>query len=195
LVTVVPELGSIIGNAELNSKKDLQEAFSQLMKCDSTNIASQVSNLLARGDAVPEYELIHRLNQQFPGDVGIFTVFFLQHFVLQPGEALFLPANEPHAYLSGGNAFILNYELMPAGPKIPKITLLDCMECMANSDNVVRAGLTPKFKDVDVLTTMLTFDTGREWTMKPEELESGRLLYKPPVNEFAVECFEVGMSS
>ena len=54
-----------------------------------------------------------------------------------PGEAIFLPAGEPHAYLKG-----------------------DCVEAMACSDNVVRAGLTPKFKDVDVLCDMLSYGMG-----------------------------------
>lgn len=67
----------------------------------------------------------------------------------------------------------------------------DCMECMANSDNVVRAGLTPKFKDVDVLTGMLTFEAGKDWIMPSVELEIGKLLYKPPVDEFAVEVYDV----
>lgn len=49
-----------------------------------------------------EADLIERLSLQFPGDVGIWSTFFLQHFTLQPGEAVFLPANEPHAYLYGG---------------------------------------------------------------------------------------------
>ena len=43
-----------------------------------------------------------RLNSQFPCDVGILGPLFLNHFVLKPGEATFLEANEPHAYLSGG---------------------------------------------------------------------------------------------
>lgn len=47
-------------------------------------------------------ELIVRLNYHFPGDIGIFAPFFLNHFVLQPGEASFLAPNEPHAYLYGG---------------------------------------------------------------------------------------------
>ena len=55
-------------------------------------------------------------------------------FIIQPGEAMFLRANLPHAYLSG-----------------------DCVECMACSDNVVRAGLTPKFMDVETLCEMLDY--------------------------------------
>ena len=80
--------------------------------------------------------LFHRLNQQYPNDIGIFCVFFLNHFTLQAGEAVFLAANEPHAYLSGS-----------------------CIECMATSDNVVRAGLTPKHRDVNVLCSMLTYNS------------------------------------
>ena len=46
--------------------------------------------------------LLLRLNSQFPGDVGCFSVYFLNYMVLQPGEAIFLEANLPHAYLAGG---------------------------------------------------------------------------------------------
>ena len=69
------------------------------------------------------YDLVKRIHNQFPGDVGIFCIYFLNYLKLQPGEALYMAPNEPHAYLSG-----------------------DCVECMSNSDNVVRVGLTPKFR-------------------------------------------------
>ncbi|CAG8465361.1 7764_t:CDS:2 [Paraglomus brasilianum] len=73
-------------------------------------------------------ELIVRLSTQYPGDIGVFAVLILNYVKLNPGQAIFLGANEPHAYLFG-----------------------DCVECMAASDNVVSTGLTPKFKDVPVL--------------------------------------------
>ena len=47
-------------------------------------------------------ELLLRLNSQFPGDGGCFCIYFLNQMLLQPGEAMFLEANLPHAYLSGG---------------------------------------------------------------------------------------------
>jgi mannose-6-phosphate isomerase len=69
-------------------------------------IKQKISELLDRNEKgaekSPEIDLVRRLSTQFPGDVGIWSVYFLQHFTLQPGEALFLPANEPHAYLYGG---------------------------------------------------------------------------------------------
>lgn len=73
---------------------------------------------------------------RYPDDGGCFCAYFLNVVTLQPGEAMFLGPNEPHAYLAG-----------------------DCIECMACSDNVVRAGLTPKFKDVGLLCRMLTYTT------------------------------------
>jgi mannose-6-phosphate isomerase len=79
--------------------------------------------------------LLLRLHKSYPGDVGCFAIYFLNYRILNEGEALFLGPNEPHAYLYG-----------------------DCVECMATSDNVVRAGLTPKFMHVDVLCDMLTYD-------------------------------------
>lgn len=46
--------------------------------------------------------LIVRLNSQFPGDVGCFCIYFMNHIILKPGQAMFLAPNLPHAYLDGG---------------------------------------------------------------------------------------------
>lgn len=76
-----------------------------------------------------------RLLGEYPGDIGVFSPYFLNSLTLAPGTALFLGAGEPHAYLAG-----------------------DCVEIMACSDNVVRAGLTPKYKDAATLLSMLTYN-------------------------------------
>lgn len=47
-------------------------------------------------------ELLLRLDSQFPGDVGCFCIFFMNHIILKPGQAMFLAPNLPHAYLDGG---------------------------------------------------------------------------------------------
>lgn len=75
-----------------------------------------------------------RLAEEFGPDIGVVVALFLNHVELQPGEALFLPAGNLHAYLSGAG-----------------------MELMANSDNVVRGGLTPKHIDVGELLAVLDF--------------------------------------
>lgn len=113
-----------------------------------------------------------RLCSQFPGDVGVFSPFLLNVVTLEPGDAIFLGANEPHAYLSG-----------------------DCVEIMACSDNVVRAGLTPKFKDVSILCEMLTYKCGRPEILKGTTFQSeGACIareYTAPVPEFMLQQFSI----
>ena len=75
-----------------------------------------------------------------------------------PGDWFLIDANEPHCYLQG-----------------------ELVECMINSDNVVRGGLTPKLKDVDTLLSILPFEnaqTREVWT--GSQLQEGVLEYKPP---------------
>ncbi|BFZ58142.1 Mannose-6-phosphate isomerase [Savitreella phatthalungensis] len=118
-------------------------------------------------------ELVVRLDSQFPKDVGLFSTFFLNYVKLAPGEAMFLKALDAHAYLSG-----------------------DIVECMAASDNVIRAGFTPKFKDVDVLTQNLTYAYApaaaqkmqpTSWSKSTPSSDTVKtLLYDPPIDEFAV---------
>lgn len=120
-------------------------------------------------DADTESELLRNTfkhcNNYFPNDIGSLSIFFLNILQLKPGDAIFLAANEPHAYLSG-----------------------DCIECMACSDNVIRAGLTPKFKDVETLLEMLDF-RGKNATEKffqPVDIGPYSKLFQPPVKDFAV---------
>ncbi len=122
-------------------------------------------------------DLVIRLDKQFPGDIGLFVLFFLNYIKLEVGEAMFLKADDIHAYLSG-----------------------DIIECMAASDNVVRAGFTPKFKDVDTLVDMLTYSYApiEEQKMVPVDYPyvtlnstayssaSAATLYDPPIEEFSV---------
>lgn len=86
------------------------------------------------GELTDKEELVLRLEKEYPGDVGVIASFLLNYVKLNSGEALYLGANEPHAYIHG-----------------------ECVECMATSDNVVRAGLTPKKLDVPTLCSMLTY--------------------------------------
>jgi len=68
----------------------------------------------------------------------------------------------------------------------------DCVECMATSDNVVRAGLTPKFKDVETLCNMLSYTSGQDWIINGTPLPTGTgFSYDPPVDEFSVNMYKV----
>ena len=101
-----------------SNKKALQKAFTALMNSDKTAIAELAKELIAvaerEGDdfaggggpanSGKEWaDLIVRLNGQFPGDIGLFVLFFLNYVRLDVGEAMFLKADDIHAYLSGGN--------------------------------------------------------------------------------------------
>ncbi|KAK6309323.1 hypothetical protein J4Q44_G00207860 [Coregonus suidteri] len=95
--------------------------------------------------------------------------------VLEPGQAMFLGANEPHAYLYG-----------------------DCVECMACSDNTVRAGLTPKFIDVSTLCEMLNYSPAPASTKIFPSMQDPSdpfvYLYDPPVPDFTVMRIQVPVS-
>lgn len=107
-----------------------------------------------------------RLLRQYPADRGALAAFFLNIVALEPGQSVFLGAGEPHAYLEG-----------------------TIIECMANSDNVVRAGLTPKHIDSAVLTRMLTYREGLPRIERGQETAPGERVYRPPVPEFEVSVW------
>ena len=103
-----------------SNKKALQTIFSILMKTDKSVIASAAKDLVASakkegttfaGEGGPSNtgkelaDLIIRCNSQFEGDIGLFVSFFLNYVKLEIGEAMFLKADDIHAYLSGGTLF------------------------------------------------------------------------------------------
>ncbi|KAF1945926.1 mannose-6-phosphate isomeras-like protein [Clathrospora elynae] len=208
----VPSLRKLVGEEEANkfedavkgketsdkdadveaNKKALQSTFTKVMNTDKEALATASEELIKAAksegsefagsggpsnDGKELADLVVRLNSQFPGDIGLFVQFFLNYVKLDIGEAMFLKADDIHAYLSG-----------------------DIIECMASSDNVVRAGFTPKFKDVENLTKMLTYSYApiSEQKMDPKDYSrvkmnasayssnSSNMLYNPPIPEFAV---------
>ncbi|CAI4212200.1 unnamed protein product [Parascedosporium putredinis] len=148
-------------DALAKSKAILKKAFGSLMASSQADVDAETEKLvkLAKSDGadfaaggVPSISgekmaaLVERLYGQYGNDIGLFVQFFLNYVELQVGEALFLTADDIHAYISG-----------------------DIVECMASSDNVIRAGFTPKFKDVDTLVSCLTYNFApiEEQKMKP----------------------------
>lgn len=102
--------------ANTNEKTALRDLFSALMTAPAEKVKEELRRLVTRyteGREKPEEsgvkELVLRLASQFPGDIGSFCAFMLNYVKLQPGEAIFLGAGEPHAYISGGpwTTFIL----------------------------------------------------------------------------------------
>lgn len=111
------------------------------------------------------------LGERYPGDAGIVTALLLNLVHLEPGEALFLGAGNLHAYLHGTG-----------------------VEIMANSDNVLRGGLTPKHVDV---ATLLDIVDARPLPVDVQQppLQGGAARYRTPVPEFSLTRLEVDGSA
>lgn len=143
----------------------LRTGFSSLMSASNETVTSALDGAVKRTKTAAERSLTDnlflRLISYYPGDVGCFAAYLLNHVRISPGHAFFMAANEPHAYLKG-----------------------QCVEIMACSDNVVRAGLTPKFKDVSTLVNMLTYNDGPPTIMTGDNIDEFSTVYKPPVQEF-----------
>jgi mannose-6-phosphate isomerase len=111
-----------------------------------------------------------RIAADHPGDLGIVASLLLRHLVLRPGEAVFLPAGGPHSYLHGTG-----------------------IELLANSDNVVRAGLTPKHIDVPELLRLVD-PAAAVPVIEPRPDGAGVLAYDSPAPEFRLYRAEPGMA-
>lgn len=101
-------------------------------------------------------------------DKGVFSIYFFNIVNVKPGEAVFQGAGLPHAYLEGQN-----------------------IELMANSDNVLRGGLTPKYIDVPELMKHTLFEGIVPNIMKGNEIRIGEKNYPCPVPDFAISKIEL----
>ena len=153
-----PELTCFIGQSTYRRLSDSRERpypeqqglvrsmYATLVKrsiADQEELGRVITHLDERlnkstGSLPEEARVFLDLRKTYPEpDVGLLSVFLMNLIHLEKGQAVFLKAGIPHAYLEG-----------------------NIVECMANSDNVVRAGLTHKFKDVETLTEILTYELG-----------------------------------
>ena len=116
----------------------------------------------------PSLETVVTLAEQFPGDSGVLCSLLLNRLRLQPGEGLYLDAGQLHAYL-GGTA----------------------VEIMANSDNVLRSGLTSKHVDVPELMKVLTFEQLEDPSLTANELG----IFETPAPDFCLRRMEQGQET
>lgn len=120
-------------------------------------------DMALQGDALDSLtrDCILELRSRHPGDRGLLAPLYLNVFLLQPGEALFLEAGVLHAYLEGAG-----------------------IEIMGNSDNVLRGGLTPKHIDSLELTRILDFRPYTGGILKPQNIGPGVQAYPTAAQEF-----------
>ncbi|MCV7032177.1 mannose-6-phosphate isomerase, class I [Mycobacterium sherrisii] len=117
----------------------------------------------------PEAKTVLELGERYPGDAGVLASLLLNRISLAAGEALFIPAGNLHTYLRGF-----------------------AVEVMANSDNVLRGGLTPKHVDVPELLRVLDFAPTAEKQLRPHvRRDELAVVYDTPADEFAVALLTI----
>ncbi|MEO3872084.1 mannose-6-phosphate isomerase, class I [Nonomuraea sp. B12E4] len=150
----------------------LRTVFASIFDDASRPLLAQVEQALLGqegGDGLGVYAGIARA---CPGDPGVVAALLLHHVNLLPGEALYLGAGVPHAYLGGIG-----------------------VEIMANSDNVLRCGLTTKHIDVPELMRVVDFTPGDPFLVRSERDVPGEHHYRPPAPEFALTRYDLSEGS
>jgi mannose-6-phosphate isomerase len=126
-----------------------------------------VHHVQDRGPFSLECRTVLELSELYQGDVGVLAALLLNRLVLGPGEAVYLPAGNLHAYLRG-----------------------TAVEILANSDNILRCGLTPKHVDVPELLRVLNFGDTRMPILRGEAAAPHLLVYPTDAPEFELSRLE-----
>jgi mannose-6-phosphate isomerase len=144
--------------------------FHELMNMERTHRDEVIHEALAnaRTSDTPEGYWIDRLHQSYPGDPGVLAPIYLNLLEIPPGRALFLPPKTMHAYLYGTG-----------------------MEIMANSDNVLRGGLTAKHVDLAELLNTLEFDPLFPDPAAPEKMDGPEQRFAAPADEFCLSVIRL----
>ncbi|HEX7573588.1 MAG TPA: mannose-6-phosphate isomerase, class I [Bacteroidota bacterium] len=177
-----PELDDIAGNGLVGRVREagsdseliasLKLLYGAIMRraSDETElipvIAAIVDRLSGKRDPGPEEVLFVEQYGLYGADVGLFSFLFFNLIHLKSGQAIFTEAGIPHAYIRG-----------------------NIVECMANSDNVVRAGLTGKFKDVGTLLDILTYRFA-EYPIINREQKADGVVYHTGAGEFEITAYQ-----
>ncbi|MBY5944698.1 mannose-6-phosphate isomerase, class I [Photobacterium rosenbergii] len=154
--------------ASAQDGRGLRQLFETVLSFDGEPKQALLASLIswAHREQSPLAQLVIMLSGQYPGDIGLLAPLMLNVVELEPGEAMFLDAGTPHAYIQGTG-----------------------LEVMANSDNVLRAGLTPKHIDVGELLACCRFEALQDDKLLIQPQQQGvETLYPVPVDDF---CFSI----
>ena len=142
-----------------NFYTDIMNFSNETLEFVIKSILRKIRKLNRRTKEEKEFLLQYK---NFGIDVGLISILLFHYIELKPEEAIFTGAGTPHAYLKG-----------------------NIIECMANSDNVVRAGLTDKFKDVETLLSILNYKSSNNKKMIPPSAKT-KFTYPAPISEFKI---------
>jgi len=148
-------------------EKTLRHLFARMLELQGQTKKNTIAEALDRaGTAWPEDPIsrwVLKLSKAYPGDIGILAPIILNLVGLAPGQAMYLPAGQLHAYLEGVG-----------------------IELMANSDNVLRGGLTPKHIDRDELMEVLCFQSSDPGVMRAQPSSPTEACFLTSAAEFAL---------
>ncbi|HEM7911273.1 TPA: mannose-6-phosphate isomerase, class I [Citrobacter koseri] len=163
---LMPALAEFRGNLTCEGFKHFFVSLMQLAQREKDSVLKQLQVCLDSGGFTHLQSFITCLMRDYPGDIGILAPLFLHCITLEPGEAMFLRAGTLHAYVHG-----------------------TAVEVMACSDNVLRAGLTPKKINLPELVKCTVFREIQEQELRllPDDTGTERN-YSVPVEDF---CFSV----
>lgn len=184
-----PEMGAVLpdfrerlrqAGTDAAARRDLlRTLYGTIMTLPQTQVDALLDPLIQRLERAssldkdtPDFWAL-RAAEDFPlpgghRDRGIFSVYLLNLVRLRPGQGTFQPAGTLHAYLEGVN-----------------------VELMANSDNVLRGGLTPKHVDVSELMQVLAFEEGPPEILSGERVSATETRYRAPVDEFVLSRIQL----
>jgi mannose-6-phosphate isomerase len=153
-------------------KKKLEDFFAHIMTMPLPKRAQLVARAADKAKAIsdqdPAYHWLLRLHTHYPDDIGVISPLLLNLVHLKPGQAIFLNAGQLHAYLDGMG-----------------------VELMANSDNVLRGGLTPKHVDLPELLRILDFAPRCLEILEPQASADAEKAYPSPVEDFRLSVIEL----
>ncbi|WP_127959287.1 mannose-6-phosphate isomerase [Serratia microhaemolytica] len=165
------DIAAFLQQPDLTHLATLFAALLAMSEQQKTHALSQLKKALVTQSGEP-WDTIRFIADFYPDDSGLFSPLLLNVVTLSPGQAMFLAAETPHAYLHGV-----------------------ALEVMANSDNVLRAGLTPKFIDIDELLANVQFDPQPASGLLTQPEQRGNELYFPiAVNDFAFSLYTLSTS-
>ncbi len=169
----VPALASTVQalRTAVGPEAALRTAVTGLLSLDQGSRGPLVQAVVDAAGALdtPADALVAELGARYPGDIGVVLALLLNQVRLAPGEAVWLPAGNLHAYLRGAG-----------------------VEIMAASDNVLRGGLTPKHVDVAELLRVLRFEVLADPVVRPQPVAPGLVTWRTLADEFVLHRATLG---
>jgi mannose-6-phosphate isomerase len=163
-----PDIAHFLTHPDFEHLKTLFAALLGLKGEEKSLALDILKNALHTQHGEP-WTTIGSIAQHYPDDSGLFSPLLLNVIELSPGEAMFLYAETPHAYLKGV-----------------------ALEVMANSDNVLRAGLTPKYIDIPELFANLKFEAKPAASLLTAPVKTANTLsFAIPVEDFAFSLHDL----